>query len=66
MVEGGRNLEKEIMESFFEEVDRDDTINETTLEELKQLEEQNELTNSEAVIRIAQEEVKHASQGNRD
>lgn len=60
MVEGGRNLEGEIMESFFEEVDRDGSIPEPILEQLKQLDDQDNLTDSSSVISVVQEGVDYA------
>lgn len=55
MVDGGRNLEKEIMDSFFEEIRRDDSIPDDVAAELKRLENQDDLTDSSKVIRVAEE-----------
>ncbi|TQQ79161.1 hypothetical protein EGH24_12265 [Halonotius terrestris] len=55
MVDGGRNLEKEIIDSFFEEVRRDDSIPDDVAAELERLENQDDLTDSSKVIRVAEE-----------
>ncbi|WP_246989544.1 hypothetical protein [Halorientalis marina] len=55
MVEGGRNLENEILESFFEKVSNDDSIPEELVEELKRLERREELSEATEVIESAKE-----------
>lgn len=55
MVDGGRDLEKEIMDSFFEEVRRDDSIPDDVAAELERLENQDDLTDSSKVIEVAEE-----------
>jgi len=55
MVDGGRDLEKEIMDSFFEEVRRDDSIPDDVAAELERLENQDDLTDSSKVTEIAEE-----------
>lgn len=55
MNEGGRNLERDIMDSFFEEVDRDDSIPDDLVDELKRLERQNELADATRVIEATEE-----------
>jgi hypothetical protein len=50
MAEGGRNLEGEILETFFEEVDRDDDIPEHVGRELRSLEENDKLTDSQQIV----------------
>lgn len=55
MVDGGRDLEKEIMDSFFEEVCRDDSIPDDVAAELERLENQDDLTDSSKVTEIAEE-----------
>lgn len=55
MVEGGRNLENEILESFFEKLSNDDTIPEELVEDLKRLERKEELSEATEVIESAKE-----------
>lgn len=55
MVEGGRNLENEILESFFEKLSNDDSIPEELVEELKRLERREELSEATEVIESAKE-----------
>lgn len=55
MVEGGRNLENEILESFFEKLSNDDSIPEELVEELKRLERREELSEATEVLESAKE-----------
>lgn len=52
MVEGGRNLESEIMESFYEELGRDNSLPDDVTERLQTLARRNELTDAEKVIEL--------------
>lgn len=53
MVEGGRNLESEILESFFEKLSNDDSIPEELVEYLKRLEQKGKLSEATEVIESA-------------
>lgn len=55
MVEGGRNLENEILESFFEKLSNDDSIPEELVAELKRLERREELSEATEVIESTKE-----------
>lgn len=55
MVEGGRNLENEILESFFEKLSNDDSIPEELVAELKRLERREELSGATEVIESTKE-----------
>lgn len=55
MVEGGRNLEEEVMESFFEEVERDDSIPDGLREDLEELESREDLTDDAKVVDATRE-----------
>lgn len=55
MVEGGRNLESEILESFFEKLDNDDSIPKELVGELKRLERRGELSEATEVIESTKE-----------
>lgn len=55
MVEGGRNLEGEILDSFFEKLSFDDSIPEELVEELKRLERRGELSEATEVIESTNE-----------
>ncbi|WP_440991571.1 hypothetical protein [Haloarchaeobius baliensis] len=57
MVEGGRNLEIEILESFFEKLTNDDSIPAEVVEELERLERRGELSDATEVIESAKEVV---------
>jgi hypothetical protein len=63
MVEGGRNLESEILESFFEKLSNDDSIPEELVEELKRLERRGELSEATEVIDSAKEVMNSAHSG---
>lgn len=63
MVEGGRNLESEILESFFEKLSNDDSIPEELVEELKRLERRGELSESIEVIESVKEVMNSAHSG---
>lgn len=60
MVEGGRNLESEIMESFFEKLSNDDSIPEELVGEIKRLERRGKLSEATEVIESAEEVMKGA------
>lgn len=60
MAEGGRNLEDEIMSSFFEELERDDSIPEKMVEELEQLDSRGDLTDAKAVRKITEDAIEDA------
>lgn len=55
MVEGGRNLEQEVLETFFEEVERDDEIPEPVQRELQRLEANDQLTDAGEIIEETRE-----------
>ena len=63
MVEGGRNLESEILESFLEKLSNDDSIPEELVEELKRLERRGELSEATEVIGSAKEVMNSAHSG---
>ena len=54
MTGGGRDLEQEIMESFFEELERDESIPSEVVSKLRNLETKSQLTDADKVIEIAQ------------
>lgn len=60
MVEGGRNLEQEIMRSFFEELERTDSIPLELVEELEQLDSQGDLTDAKEVRKITEATIQDA------
>ncbi|WP_092730321.1 hypothetical protein [Halopenitus persicus] len=55
MVNGGRDLENEILESFFEKLSNDDSIPDDLVEDLEQLERRGELSEATEVIENAKE-----------
>jgi len=55
MVKGGRNLESEILESFFEKLSNDDSIPEEIVEEMKRLERRGDLSESTEVVESVKE-----------
>jgi hypothetical protein len=59
MVGGGRDLEQEIMDSFFEELERDESIPSGVVSKLRNLETESQLTDADKVIAIAQEGTKN-------
>ena len=58
MVEGGRDLKCEILDSFFEKLSFDDSIPEELVEELKRLERRGELSEATEVIESTNEVMK--------
>lgn len=55
MVGGGRDLEEEIIDSFFEELERDESISTGLVSNLRNLEIESQLTDADKLIGIAQE-----------
>jgi hypothetical protein len=55
MVEGVRDLEKEILETFFEEIEEDEDIPESVTQELKLLEEASDLTDASKITKATRE-----------
>jgi len=55
MVKGGRNLESEILESFFEKLSNDNSIPEEIVEGMKRLERRGDLSESTEVVGSAKE-----------
>ena len=66
MVSGGRNLENEIMESFFEKISRDESIPDDFVEEVERIERRNELTDATEIVESAKEVMTDAHSENRD
>lgn len=66
MVRGSRNLENEIMESFFEKVSREESIPDDLVEELERLEHRNELTDATEIVESTKEVLSNVHSENRD
>jgi hypothetical protein len=59
MAGGGRDLEQEIMDSFFEELERDESISSGVVSKLKNLETESQLTDADKVIAIVEEYIEN-------